>query len=49
MDYIEDVTRERIRKVCENDQQGSFIYAELAETNQNFIDQIQNAKNTAEL
>lgn len=49
MDYIEDVTRERIRKVCENDQKGSFIYAELAEANQNFIKQIQNAKNAKEL
>ena len=49
MDYIETVTRERIRKVCENDQKGSFIYCELAKFNQGFIDQIQKAKNTAEL
>ncbi|MCE8162909.1 MAG: hypothetical protein I3273_00890 [Candidatus Moeniiplasma glomeromycotorum] len=49
MDYIETVTKERIRKVCENDNKGSFIYCELAEFNQGFIDQIQNAKNTAEL
>jgi adenine-specific DNA-methyltransferase len=49
MDYIETVTRERIRKVCENDQKGSFIYCELAKFNQEFIDQIQSAKNTVEL
>ena len=49
MDYIETVTRERIRKVCENDNKGSFIYCELAKFNQGFIDQIQNAKTTAEL
>jgi len=49
MDYIETVTRERIRKVCENDQKGSFVYCELAKFNQGFIDQIQSAKNTAEL
>jgi adenine-specific DNA-methyltransferase len=49
MDYIENVTKERIRKVCENDQKGSFVYCELAEFNQGFIDQIQNAKNTTEL
>ena len=41
MDYIETVTKERIRKVCENDQKGSFVYAELAEANQLFIKQIQ--------
>lgn len=49
MDYVETVTRERIRKVCENNQNGSFIYCELAKFNQVFIDQIQNAKNTQEL
>ncbi|CAI2173572.1 11131_t:CDS:2 [Funneliformis geosporum] len=30
MDYIETVTKERIRKVCEIDNKGSFIYCELA-------------------
>lgn len=49
MDYIETVTRERIRKVCEIDQQGSFIYCELAEFNQEFVNKIQEAKNTSEL
>jgi adenine-specific DNA-methyltransferase len=49
MDYIENVTRERIRKVCEIDNKGSFVYCQLAKFNQEFIDQIQNAKNTAEL
>jgi adenine-specific DNA-methyltransferase len=49
MDYIETVTRERIRKVCENDKKGSFVYCELAKFNQGFIDQIQKAKNVAEL
>ena len=49
MDYIENVTKERIRKVCENGQKGSFVYCELAEFNQEFINQIQAAKNTAEL
>ncbi|CAJ0649496.1 15720_t:CDS:2 [Entrophospora sp. SA101] len=45
MDYIETVTKERIRKVCENDNKGSFVYCELAEFNQQFINQIQEAKN----
>ncbi|RHZ36518.1 site-specific DNA-methyltransferase [endosymbiont GvMRE of Glomus versiforme] len=49
MDYIETVTKERIRKVCENDNKGSFVYLELAEFNQQFINQIQEAKNTHEL
>ncbi|CAI2168509.1 18546_t:CDS:2 [Funneliformis geosporum] len=49
MDYIETVTKERIRKVCEIDNKGSFIYCELAKFNQGFIDQIQKAENTAEL
>ena len=49
MDYIETVTKERIRKVCENGNKGSFVYCELAPANQKFIDQIQKAKNTAEL
>jgi adenine-specific DNA-methyltransferase len=46
MDYVEDVTRERIRKVTENDKNGSFIYAELAQANQLFVSKIQDAKNT---
>jgi adenine-specific DNA-methyltransferase len=49
MDYIETVTKERIRKVCEIDQKGSFVYCELAEFNQEIVNQIQETKNTAEL
>ena len=49
MDYIETVTKKRIRKVCENDNKGSFVYCELVKFNQGFIDKIQKAKNTSEL
>ena len=49
MDYTETITKERIRKVCEIDNKGSFVYCELAKFNQDFADQIQNAKNTTEL
>ena len=49
MDYVKTVTKERIRKVCEIDDKGSFVYCELAKFNQAFIDQIQKSKNTAEL
>jgi adenine-specific DNA-methyltransferase len=49
MDYIKSVTKERTRKVIEAHKNGSFIYAELAEANQLFVDKIQDSKNTKEL
>jgi len=49
MDYVETVTRERIRKVSENIKQGVFVYAELAQANQNFVDNIQDSNSTKEL
>lgn len=33
MDYIETVTAERVKKVIEKNSEGSFVYAELAQTN----------------
>lgn len=55
MDYIEDVSIERFKKVIEGEQGGisktlnwqgggEFIYFELAKFNQNFIDKISDAK-----
>lgn len=55
MDYINTVTTERLKKVIDGEQGGisesvnwkgggSFVYAELMEYNQYFIDKIQNAK-----
>jgi adenine-specific DNA-methyltransferase len=44
MNYIDDVTIKRVKKVIENNIQGSFIYAELMEYNQYFITKIQEAK-----
>lgn len=55
MDYIESVSVERLKKVIEGEQGGvsktlnwqgggDFIYFELAKFNQNFIDQILDAK-----
>ena len=55
MDYIEDVSIERLKKVIEGEQGGisktlnwqgggEFIYFELAKFNQNFIDKISDAK-----
>ncbi len=49
MDYIETVTKERVKKVIEKDKAGSFVYFELAKANQLFVDKIQDAKNTKEL
>ena len=60
MDYIETVAIERLKK-CINGEQGgisksinwngggSFIYAELMQSNQSYIDKIQEAKSTKEL
>ncbi len=49
MDYIENVTTERIKKVIEKNQEGSFIYFELKKYNEIFIEQIQEANTTAQL
>ena len=49
MDYVDNVTKKRIRKVIENNSSGSFIYAELMQNNQLFIDKIQSAKTKKEL
>ncbi len=60
MDYIETVTLERLKKVIAGEQGGisksvnwqgggSFVYCELSQANQEFIDQIQAATSSAEL
>jgi adenine-specific DNA-methyltransferase len=60
MDYIETVTIERIKKVIAGEQggisksinwqgSGSFIYCELMEYNEAYIDRIRKAKTTKEL
>ena len=46
MDYIENVTRERIKKVIEQNGHGDFIYCELMEFNQVFMDKIQTAESS---
>ncbi|GAA8543493.1 hypothetical protein KYTH14_08370 [Helicobacter pylori] len=59
MDYIETITKERLKKVIEGEQGGiskkcgfkwggSFVYAELKEVNLEIKKQILNAKNTDE-
>lgn len=60
MDYIEDVTKERLKKVLQGEQGGiskdvnwkgggSFTYLELMPFNQSYIDKIQSAKTKDEL
>lgn len=49
MDYVETVTSQRVRKIIQNNGEGSFIYAELMKSNQNFIDEIKTAKTDKDL
>ena len=44
MDYVESVIIKRVQKVIEAHGKGSFVYAELMQYNQYFIDKIQEAK-----
>lgn len=44
MDYIETVTSVRVQKIIANNQNESFVFAELLEYNQKYISQIQEAK-----
>lgn len=49
LDYVESVTNKRVIKVIENQGGGSFVYLELANANQHFVDKIQAAESEAEL
>ncbi len=48
MDYVETVTRERVRKVIEQNG-GDFIYCELMKYNEAFMERIQVAKSNEEM
>ncbi len=49
MDYVEDVTVPRVEKVMEKQSSGDFIYCELMQYNQAFINKIQTAQSSEEL
>jgi adenine-specific DNA-methyltransferase len=49
MDYVETVTRERVRKVIEQNHNGDFIYCELMKYNEAFMERIQAAQTSKEL
>lgn len=44
MDYVESVTKERVRRVIEQNGTGDFIYCELMRLNELYIDRIRKAK-----
>ena len=49
MHYVETVTRERVKKVIEQDNKGDFIYCELMQYNQAYMDKIQSAQSSEAL
>lgn len=49
MDYVKDITIRRVRKVMENNDAGSFVYAELMEWNEKYIREIRNADTSRKL
>ena len=49
MHYVETVTIERVRKVIEQNNQDDFIYCELMQYNEAYMDKIQAAKSSEEL
>ena len=49
MDYVDNVTVERIRKVIELNGHGDFVYCELMEFNEVFMNRIQTAMSSEEL
>jgi adenine-specific DNA-methyltransferase len=49
MDYVETITKERIKQAIDKNQQGSFVYLELKKYNENFIEKIRDSQSTDEL
>ena len=49
MHYVETVTRERVKKVIEQNNSGDFVFCELMQYNQTYIDKIQSAQSSEAL
>ena len=49
MDYVKDVTVKRAHQVIKNNKSGSFLYCELMEHNEAYINRIRKAKTAKEL
>jgi len=49
MDYVEKCTKERVKKVIEQNGSGDFVYLELMKWNDNFVQDIKKAKTKGDL
>ena len=49
MHYVETVTKKRVKRVIEQNNQGDFIYCELMRYNEAFMDRIQSVESSGEL
>lgn len=49
MEYVDTVTKKRVKKVIEINKAGDFIYCELMKYNEAFMDKIQSAKTSDDL
>lgn len=49
LDYADKITMERVKKVIQNNGTGSFVYMELAQWNEKYMQAIQKAKTTKEM
>ena len=49
LDYVDTVTKQRVKKVIKKSGGGDFVYLELMKWNENFVDKIQKAKTKEEL
>ena len=49
MHYVDTITKERVKQVIKNDGKGSFVYMELSQWNEKYMQAIQEAKTTKEL
>ena len=49
MHYVDTVTKERVKKVIENNKIGDFVYMELAKWNEEWVEKIEKAKTNKEL
>jgi len=49
MYYVDTVTKERVKKVIENNGSGDFVCLELMKWNENFVEKIQEAKTKDEI
>ena len=49
LDYVENVTAKRVKKVIENNKNGDFVYMELSKLNEEWVEKIKKTKTEKEL